>query len=76
MKHNKDSKKHYDNIVAAQEYISELRDKKQEAFDNKSEKWQESDAGEKAQEDIDILESLAETIQSAADEIDDAFSDE
>ncbi len=42
--------KFFSQIEDAKIFFEELRDKKQETFDNKSEKWQESEAGSVANE--------------------------
>lgn len=45
--------------------ISELLGDIQGNYDNKSEKWQEGEAGEKAQEDISNLEDAVNDLESA-----------
>jgi chromosome condensin MukBEF complex kleisin-like MukF subunit len=43
--------------------LEELRDDLQAAFDEKSERWQESERGEAAQEEIDNLENACASVE-------------
>jgi peptidoglycan hydrolase CwlO-like protein len=45
------------NIEALKESVEEAQEKKQEAFDDKSDKWQEGEKGQAMQAQIDELES-------------------
>ena len=45
-------------VADMREMLEAIRDEEQMIFDEKSEKWQESARGEKAQEELDNLESL------------------
>jgi len=55
--------------------IETLRDEMQEDFDNHSEKWQESEAAESAQEEIDNIETVLSAAENAQSECQDAFND-
>lgn len=44
--------------------VEDIMNEEQESFDNKSEKWQEGEKGEEAQEIINNLESAIESIGS------------
>jgi hypothetical protein len=46
-------------------FIEGERDKAQDSYDEKSEKWQESEAGEKAKEAIDQMNEWIDTVQQA-----------
>ena len=48
--------------MAAHEFVTELQEQYQERFDEKSERWQEGDAGEQAQEFLYCLEQLGDDI--------------
>ena len=48
-------------------FIEALRDELQETFDDKSEHWQESNAGTVMQNHIDILDDAASSLDSVYD---------
>lgn len=53
--------------------LSIQRDDLQEKFDNRSEKWQESDKGEEMQTDISTLDDVISSLESAKDDLQNAF---
>lgn len=53
--------------IECEVFIQDCTDELQEAFDNKSEKWQESDKGEEAQQRIADLEAIQEKLQELKD---------
>ncbi len=55
------------------EEIESFRDELQEDFDNKSEKWQESEKGELRQSNIDDLDGAACGIGDAIDALQSVF---
>lgn len=56
---------------AAQALATELRD----AFDEKSEKWRESDKGQEADREADAAQSLVDDIERAKDAVSDHVSE-
>lgn len=70
---NKAQQKLVDNAeTCLAEAIAELetvRDQLQEAFDEKSEKWQEGEAGEEMQQKIAQMEEAIEAITEAKDNL-------
>ncbi len=73
MKSNKTVEKLISQIEDAKIYFEELQGTKQESFDNKSEKWQEGEKGEEAQQEIDSLEELVGECESLVDNINNLF---
>lgn len=53
--------------------VEQLLSETQDNFDNKSQKWQESKEGEKAQSIIDSLQVLQENLETARDSIQDVL---
>jgi uridine kinase len=47
--------------------FEELKSEMQETFDEKSEKWQESERGEIYQSQIDAIEAICDSLQEAID---------
>lgn len=66
---------HLSNIEAAKVFFEELAEKKQTAFDNKSEKWQESEAGEQASENISSIEEIRDSLDEAYGNIENLFEE-
>jgi hypothetical protein len=56
--------------------LEEARDELSEAMDGKSEKWLESEKGEKTQAELDALESAIDSIESAMGSLDEVKADE
>ena len=54
-------------LEALETEIEEMRDDLQNGYDDKSERWQESDKGEKWQEVLNLVESAVDSITSAKD---------
>lgn len=50
-------------VETIRENLIEIQEKLQEQFDSKSEKWQESDAGEKASEEIEQLGDAIDALE-------------
>lgn len=55
------------------EYIGDIINKKQESYDTKSEKWQESEKGEELQAEISNLGELLESIETTIDKFNETF---
>lgn len=55
-------------IEEAKETVETIRDAARETFDNRSEKWQESDKGQEASEECDRLDALCDALDSAVSE--------
>ena len=51
-------------------YLEELRDEEDEAYDNMPEQFQDSERGEIMQNAIEALDNAADWIQEAIDELD------
>ena len=60
----------FDALSTLQEVLEDAREK----YDSRSEKWQESEAGEKLQAAIDYLESVTSELESNHDTICDILS--
>ena len=73
MKSNKQIAKFISHIEDAKIYFEELQSSKQDTFDNRSEKWQEGDKGNEAQEEINSLEELAGECENLIDSINNLF---
>lgn len=50
-----------------QEEIDNLASEMQDTYDNRSERWQESETGEEYQEKIDALEEASQSVGDAVD---------
>lgn len=57
----------HDTLSAAADAVTEIKDDLESEFEDKSEKWQESEAGEAARQDIDNLENWIGEIENARD---------
>lgn len=57
-------------IAEGRSMLDGIKDKLQEEFDEKSEKWQESDKGQEAQEAIELLDDLSSRLEDIESEID------
>lgn len=55
------------------EYLTKTIETKQEAYDNKSDNWQESEKGEEVLEDISNLELLLEATESVEDGLNETY---
>jgi hypothetical protein len=70
---NKETVKHLgeiaDKIASLQAELQEVVDDLQANFDDKSEKWQESENGQTAQAEIDLVQSVIDSLDSAAGEL-------
>lgn len=55
------------------EHIEELLGKKQDSYDSKSEKWQESEKGEEMQSEISNLEELVSSIEDTIEKFNEIF---
>lgn len=56
--------------------LIELLEKREEYSDARSEKWSDSEAGEKFADDTYNLESIKDNIESAVDELESLFDNE
>jgi exonuclease VII small subunit len=52
-----------------------LRDEEQECFDNLPESLQESERGEKMEDNISNMDAVIDSLESASDELEDAISE-
>jgi hypothetical protein len=59
---------HLAKIEEIYDEIEAMRSEAQDAFDDKSERWQEGDKGQETADQINQLESLVGAIESAKDE--------
>lgn len=75
---NKDQKEKLEAVVIRLsddiELLEEIQNDWQEVFDERSEKWQESEKGEKWSDRIDDLSTSIEEMQSAMENIDDILN--
>jgi vacuolar-type H+-ATPase subunit I/STV1 len=63
-------------LEALRDELSELIETRQNYFDEKSEKWQESDNGEKYSEDTDGLQNVNDNIDSAFSDLEDLLAND
>ena len=56
-----------DKLEALQAELTEMAEEAQDTFDNRSEKWQESEKGDEFQEKISALEDAANSVGDAID---------
>lgn len=56
-------------IEKAQALVSEALQEQQDVFDDKSEKWQESDVGQEAQERLDKLQEIIDVLEAAVSDL-------
>ena len=61
----------YDKIEAIKIDLEQMAEEAQETFDNRSEKWQESEKGDEWQDKITAMEDAASNLQDAMDYIQD-----
>ena len=59
-------------IIDIRTALSEIKDKAEETFDNRSEKWQESDAGITYGERINYMENALSNLESVLENLEDA----
>jgi len=62
-------------INEARSLVEEVRDDEQNAFDEKSDKWRESEAGDKADARIASLSEIVDTLESVDSEMDVVLND-
>ena len=55
--------------------VEELHDKYEEEYDNRSERWQESEKGEAFYEMVENLDSLMQSLDEARDYLEDILND-
>ena len=55
--------------------IEGIRDDMQDTYDNRSEKWQEGDAGNQMQADIENLEEISSALEELVQKIDELFEE-
>lgn len=55
--------------------LQDILDELQEKFDGRSEKWQESEKGEEAQAELDVLQEAIRELESAASTAGSALSE-
>jgi hypothetical protein len=73
MKATKEDKKYLDMIEAAQIYFKQRAEDLQTNFDEKSERWQESEKGEETATAITSIEDVADTLETAYDTASNTF---
>ena len=67
----KEIKKIWSELVDAQAALEDLAVGAQDTFDNRTERWQESEKGEEYSEMISALEDAAGSVQEAIDYLED-----
>lgn len=60
-----------DKLLDLQEELEQMAQDAQDVFDNRTERWQESEKGEEYQEMISALEDAASSVQDAYDYLSD-----
>ena len=76
MKKTKQHEKIINALKNASEILSMEKEHRQEFFDEKSEKWQESETGENYQNDIDKLEEIHDEIENQLNEFEELFNND
>lgn len=69
MKRTKEVKELISNVESVKVFLEDQVDQKQSAYDNKSEKWQESEKGEEASQVISNLEEARDEAESLMDKL-------
>ena len=75
MKKTKQVEKYIAMIEEAKQFFENLAFDRQDTYDNKSEKWQESEKGEDCQTEITDLEDIAESLEETLDRISEAYEE-
>lgn len=75
LRKTKEVEKHMSAIEDAQIFFNEMLEKRQASYDNKSEKWQESEKGEEEQSNIDDLEEISSDLEEVSAKIDNLFEE-
>lgn len=74
-KKTKEVAKHLGNIESAKEFFSSLKDTEEGKYDDKSDRWKESEKGEQKQQDISDLESAVSDLESGFDSLENLFEE-
>lgn len=62
-------------LAEARSMIDDFKDRQQELFDERTEEWQESDAGQIFRDKIDTLEQHSSTIKEVENELNSSMED-
>lgn len=73
MKKTQQIKKFVSQLQDMTEAISLMSNNLQETYDNRTEKWQDSEKGEQCMEDIESLNEISSAIELTLDEINTLF---
>ncbi len=76
LKRTKEVDKLISQLEDIKNYFDELHTSRQDAFDNKSEKWQEGENGQSEEENLSMLEDLASEIETAFDSANNLFEED
>lgn len=63
-----------DEILRVKEVLDDIKTHKEATYDNRSEKWQESEKGEAAKEEIDSLDEIVDYLESAISNLEDLIN--
>lgn len=73
MKRTTEISKRLSQLEDIKNFFEDLQNSKQDSYDNKSEKWQESDKGDEALEEISNLEDIVTDLSNAFDNSESLF---
>jgi hypothetical protein len=66
---------HLANVREAFDYFTRLKEEREEQYENKSERWQESEKGEEFSNDSSTLEEACNELETAADSLENLFEE-
>jgi hypothetical protein len=75
MKKSKELERVHSHLEKSIEILSIILEKREESFESKSEKWQESQQGEEFADETQTLDAIKDYIQDQIDELENLFND-
>jgi hypothetical protein len=57
-------------------FFEQMKEKRQESFDNKSDKWKEGEKGEEEESNLSDLDDIVNDLQSVYDSIENLFEED
>jgi hypothetical protein len=76
MKRTKQVEKLLSGLDDVKAFLEQLHEEKQEAYDNKSDKWQESEKGEAASDELYNIEEARDEAESLYDKVSELFPED
>lgn len=75
LKRTKEIAEKMSQLDALKNYFEEIKIQREESFENKSEKWQESEKGEEYSSDTDTIAEIVDSIESAFGSCEELFEE-